>query len=103
DVTGGGKADLVGRDPGTGQWWVGTSTGAGFADSVWGQWSPQVTWTDVRLADVTGDGLPDLVGRDPTTGTWWVGVSQGRAFQTSAWGQWTPQASWVDVRTGQFG
>jgi hypothetical protein len=102
DVTGDGRADLVGRDLARGGWWVGTSTGTAFANSLWDTWSPAVAWSDVQVADFDGDGRLDLAGRAPD-GSWWVGLSSGSSFTTSRWGQWDPSINWVDVHSGAFG
>ena len=91
DVTGDGKADLVGRHQGTGDVYVFVSTGTGFANA--GLWS--YGWSsgyDLYLGDVTGDGKADLVARyfGPTaglTGDIYVAASTGAGFTFS--GRWT--------------
>jgi hypothetical protein len=97
DVTGDGKADVVGRDLNTGVWWVGVSTGNGFLTENWGAWSPAATWVDVQVADVTGSGRADFIGRVAQTGEWWVAVSTGSGFINEKWTTWSPAATWVDV------
>jgi hypothetical protein len=102
DFNGDGLADIAGRDPATGKWYVGLSNGSGFSTSVWGVWSTGVTWADVRVADLNGDGKADIIGRDPRTGQWWAAISTGSSFQTSLWGTWSTAATWVDVVVGDF-
>jgi hypothetical protein len=34
--------------------WAGISTGASFTNSLWGTWSPAVTWVDVRVGNLDG-------------------------------------------------
>jgi hypothetical protein len=97
DVSGDGKANLVGRDLATGAWWVGVPSGNGFVTQKWGQWSPAVTWVDVQVADVTGDGRADIIGRVLQTGEWWVAVSTGSSFVNQKWTTWSPAVTWVDV------
>jgi hypothetical protein len=79
-----------------GAWWVALSTGSGFVNQLWGQWSNAVQWVDVQVADVNGDGLDDLVGR--TGGDWWVALSTGSSFSNQLWGQWSNAVQWVDVQ-----
>jgi hypothetical protein len=97
DVSGDGKANLVGRDLASGGWWVGVPSGNGFVTQKWGQWSPAVTWVDVQVADVTGDGRADIIGRVLQTGEWWVAVSTGSRFVNQKWTTWSPAVTWVDV------
>jgi hypothetical protein len=98
------RFDIVGRASETGQIFVGSSNGSTFASSVWGGWSPNVTWVDVQSGDFNGDGRADLVGRDLASGAWWVAISNGTSFTTSLWGSWsaTPGVTWVDVKVGDF-
>jgi hypothetical protein len=98
DVNGDGRADIVGRQQGSGQWWVGISNGTGFTFSQFTAWSTGATWQDVHLADVTGDGRADVVGR--FLGNWWVGVSNGAGFDNAQWGSWSNAVNWVDVNVG---
>jgi hypothetical protein len=91
DVTGDGKADLVGRLRSNGDVYVSASTGGGFSGPV--LWS--YGWSsgyDLYLGDVTGDGKVDLVSRyyGPTaglTGDVYVGISTGTGFTFA--GRWT--------------
>jgi len=102
DFDGDGTADVIGRDPATGQWWVALSTGSGFRTSMWGAWSPAVTWVDVQVGDFNGDGKADIVGRDSASGNWWVSMSTGSSFTNSLWTTWSTTVHWVDVRVGDF-
>jgi hypothetical protein len=43
-----GKSDLTARDLSSGYWWTGVSTGSSFDTTLWGAWSPAVTWSDVQ-------------------------------------------------------
>jgi hypothetical protein len=91
DVTGDGKADLVGRLRTTGDVYVFPSTGTGFANA--GLWS--YGWSsgyDLYFADITGDGKADLISRyfGPTaglTGNIYVSPSTGSGFSSP--GLWT--------------
>jgi hypothetical protein len=96
DVTGDGKADLVGRLKSTGDVYVFASTGSGFAFSngpgPGGTWS--YGWSsgyDLFLADLNGDGRMDLVSRyfGPSAGTGNIeaGISTGSGFTYA--GLWT--------------
>jgi hypothetical protein len=54
DFNGDGKADIAGRDPNSGQWYVGLSNGSTtpnskFTTSLWDTWPTSANWTDVRL------------------------------------------------------
>jgi hypothetical protein len=102
DVTGDGRADLLGRDLASGNWWVGTSTGTAFTNRLWASWSPAVVWADVQVADFNGDGRLDIAGREPN-GSWWVGLSDGTSFLTSRWGGWYLGIAWADVHCGVLG
>jgi uncharacterized delta-60 repeat protein len=102
DFDGDGKADVIGRDPATGQWWVGLSTGSGFNTTMWGKWSPAVTWVDVKVGDFNGDGKADIAGRVQGTGQWWVSLSTGSSFTNSLWTTWSTGVHWVDVQVGDF-
>jgi hypothetical protein len=102
DLNGDSKADIVGRDPATGNWWVGLSNGTTFSTSLWGRWNPSVTWVDVHVADLTGDGKADLIGRVLQTGQWWASISTGSSFTNSLWGVWSSSVNWVDVQVGDF-
>jgi hypothetical protein len=102
DLTGSGRADIIGRVLQSGQWWAGISTGTSFTNQLWGHWSVAVTWTDVMLGDLTGNGKMDLVGRVVQSGQWWVGMSTGSGIVNSLWGVWSPTVTWVDVQLGDF-
>jgi hypothetical protein len=102
DLTGNGKADIVGRVLQTGDWWAGISTGSAFNNVLWGHWSTAVTWTNVMLGDVTGDGKMDLVGRVAQSGQWWVGLSTGSNMVNNLWGSWSTMVTWVNVQLGDF-
>jgi hypothetical protein len=98
------RFDIVGRASETGQIFVGSSNGSTFSTSVWGGWSPRVTWVDVQSGDFDGDGRADLVGRVAETGQWWVAISNGSSFTTTLWDTWAanPSVTWVDVKVGDF-
>jgi hypothetical protein len=96
DVTGDGKADLVGRSRSTGDVYVLPSSGEGFDSegaTLWSYgWRPPEY--DVYLADVTGDLKADLVARyvgrpaaGVETGDVFVAESSGTAFLTPV--RWT--------------
>jgi hypothetical protein len=78
-------ASLVGRDPGTGEWWTALSNGTnGFTNVAAAAWDPSATWVDVQTGDFNGDRFTDIVGRDLRSGQWWVGLSDGHGhFSTS--------------------
>lgn len=107
DLNGDGRADIVGRDAGTGVWWGALSVysparGDHFETSVWSVWSANVSWQDVKLADSDGNGKLDLIGREPMANTFWIGLSNGTKFATSYWGYLNPQYQWVDARVADF-
>jgi hypothetical protein len=102
DFYGNGKTDIIGRVLQTGQWWVATSTGSSFTNSLWGHWYPGVTWVDVQVGDFNGDGKADITGRVSQNGDWWTGISTGSGFTTSLWGHWYPGVTWVDVCAGTY-
>jgi hypothetical protein len=81
---------------------VARSTGTGFVNELWTNWSPAVTWLDVQVADFTGDGRADLAGRVASTGAWWAGVSSGAAFVNQLWTTWSPAVTWVNIQSGDF-
>lgn len=91
--------DLVGRAGN--KLWVGVSSGVEASNENWGDWSNQVTWHDVMVADVDGDGLDDIIGRTGS-GVWWAARSNGREFILSRWGEWNPNANWSFVQVGDF-
>ncbi|MEP6652066.1 MAG: VCBS repeat-containing protein [Myxococcales bacterium] len=85
DVSGDGKADIVGIAPpgiGDGDVWVLRSTPAGFAQKVWlydsnfktgpahDNWFSLQSQPRVWLSDISGDGRPDLVGVNPLGEVW---------------------------------
>jgi hypothetical protein len=102
DFNGDGKADIIGRDPRTGTWWVGISNGSSFTTTSWGGWSTKVTWADIQVADLNGDGKADIIGRVLQTGQWWASISTGSSFATSLWATWSTQVAWVDIQVGDF-
>src|SRR5205085_455832 len=104
DVNGDGLADLVGRDQGSGGWWVGRNDGGGaFTTTRWAAWSPGVNWRDVQVADFNGDGRADLVGRWRETGQWWASLSGPAGFTAATrWATWSTAVTWADVRLGDF-
>jgi hypothetical protein len=84
DVTGDGRADIVGF--GYGQMVVGVSDGARFNSAVWATGSTFVYnqgWRDAQhirtLADVNGDGKMDIVGFSENDAV--IGLSTGSGFQ----------------------
>jgi uncharacterized delta-60 repeat protein len=102
DFDGDGRTDVIGRDPGTGKWWVSLSTGSGFTNSQWAVWNPALTWVDVQVGDFNGDGKADIAGRVSGNGQWWVSLSTGSSFTNSLWTTWNPGVHWVDVMVGDF-
>jgi hypothetical protein len=102
DFTGDGKADIAGRIATTGDWWVATSTGTGFANAKWTRWNPSLELVDVMAADFTGDGKADIVGRIATTGDWWVATSTGTGFANAKWTRWNRTLEWTPVLVGNF-
>jgi hypothetical protein len=102
DFNGDGRTDIAGRDPVTGFWYVGLSTGSSFTTTAWTNWSTSVTWVDVRVGDFNGDGKMDIAGRILQTGDWWVAQSNGSSFTNKLWDTWSPLVTWVDVQVGDF-
>ena len=96
------KADIVGRDRASGNWWVAQSTGSSSVNSFWGAWNPSINWVDVQVGDFNGDGKMDIVGRDRASGNWWVGTSTDSTFTNFVWDTWSPAVTWTSVGTGEF-
>ena len=84
DVSGDGKADLLGREA-NGTVKVYVSTGTGFKEPTsWGGFANALM--PMYLADVSGDGKADLLGRE-ANGTVKVYVSTGTGFkEPTSWG-----------------
>lgn len=102
DFNGDGKADIIGRVQGTGQWWVGLSNGTSFTTTLWANWNPNVTWVNVQVGDFNGNGKADIAARCLQDGSWWIGLSTGSSFTTALWGRWSTAVTWADVRVGDF-
>jgi ELWxxDGT repeat protein len=94
DVTGDGRADLIGRNAASGDVYAFPATPGRFTSAApGGLWS--YGWSggyDLRFADVTGDGRADLVGRylGPTAGLYgdvYVATSTGTRFESPV--RWT--------------
>lgn len=87
DVTGDGKADVLIHDRVSGGWWIGRSTGAGFAVEPWasGFGTGSAEREQVFVVDVTGDGRADVVIHNRASGGWWVGRSTGSSFAIEQW------------------
>lgn len=108
DFDGDGSADLIGRDPSSGNWYVSLSDMVGATTRLAMNWSTGTTWSDVSVVDfaTTGDrgtqghftNKSDLVGRSGD-GTWWISASNGDGtFTTVPVATWSPDAGWHDVR-----
>jgi uncharacterized delta-60 repeat protein len=97
DVTGDGRADLVGRV--SNNWWIGTSNGtSSFTNTLWNSW-PTGTFIDNVLGDFDGDGRLDIAGR--RNGEWWVLRNTGNTFAAAAqWGLWSNSVTWQNVQAG---
>ncbi len=87
DFTGDGKADVAIHDMQTGNWFVGRSTGSGFAIEPWttGFGNRGSSLEEVFAADFTGDGKTDVAIHDRQTGDWFVGRSTGSSFVIESW------------------
>jgi hypothetical protein len=59
DFNGDGYADLVGRVPSNGEWWVANSTGTALANEYWGRWTAgATTWVDVLVGNFAPTPVP---------------------------------------------
>ncbi|HET8945982.1 MAG TPA: FG-GAP-like repeat-containing protein [Candidatus Polarisedimenticolia bacterium] len=86
DFNGDGRSDLAVYAEAAGTWWVGLSTGTGFAFAPWGGHAGGPGgWTDAAAGDFTGDGRADLAQVRPADGTIEVLRSTGSGFAPSAW------------------
>ena len=95
--------DIIGRVDETGDWWLGTSNGSSFANSLATNWSSIPTWVDVQSGDFNGDGFADIAGRYLETGQWWVAQSNGSGgFKNVLWDTWSTGVTWLDVKVGDF-
>jgi hypothetical protein len=93
---------VVGRNPATGDWWLGRSDGATFTNVRVGATPLQAGWADVLIADFDGDGDKDVIGRNPNNGNWRLGRNDGGAALASlVIGNWTPGV-WQFVTAGDF-
>lgn len=102
DINGDGGADLIGRNPVTGDWWATLYTGTVAQNIKIANWSPAVNWQNVQVADINGDSRADLIGRDPTTGNWWAITYNGSTFTNQIIGNWNPARTWQNVLVGDF-
>jgi len=102
DWDGDGDGDVVGRNPATGDWWLGRSDGAAFTNVRVGATPLQAGWSDVQIADFDGDGDKDVLGRNANNGNWRLARNDGGAELASlVIGNWTPGA-WQFVTAGDF-
>ena len=102
DWDGDGDGEVVGRNPATGDWWLGRSDGATFTNVRVGATPLQAGWADVLIADFDGDGDKDVIGRNPNNGNWRLGRNDGGAALASlVIGNWTPGV-WQFVTAGDF-
>jgi phenylpyruvate tautomerase PptA (4-oxalocrotonate tautomerase family) len=87
DFTGDGLTDVAVHDAATGDWFVGRSTGTGFAVEHWaaGFGNRGHNLEHVLVGDFDGDGRADVAIHDRRTGDWFVGRSTGTAFAFSRW------------------
>jgi hypothetical protein len=87
DFDGDGRADVVLHDRLTGDWFVGRSTGSGFAVSRWAAsfGNRGEAFEETFAADFTGDGRTDVAIHDRQTGEWWIGRSTGTGFTKERW------------------
>jgi hypothetical protein len=102
DWDGDGDADVVGRNPATGDWWLGRSDGASFTNVRVGATPIQAGWSDVQIADFDGDGDKDVIGRNANNGNWRLGRNDGGAELASlVIGNWAP-GRWQFVTAADF-
>lgn len=82
DVTGDGRADLIFKPRGTGDWYVAASLGTSFGPLV--KWFSGWAVGDgyiLMTGDVDGDGKSDLIAKDKSIARWYVAKSQGNRFE----------------------
>jgi hypothetical protein len=84
DFTGDGKADVLLRNTGTGQWYLDaldgrTIQGGGATGGV--PMAADLNWQAVGVSDVSGDGKADVLLRNSSTGLWYLYVLDGRSIQ----------------------
>jgi endonuclease/exonuclease/phosphatase family metal-dependent hydrolase len=81
DFDGDRKSDVSVYRPGTSEWFVARSGGAGVMQAVWGGSG------DIPLPfDYDGDGKADIAVFRPSTGVWWIVPSTTGRFHTLTWG-----------------
>ena len=100
DFDGDSFTDIVGWDPGTGQWWASLADPIGSTTLVATVWSKITTWSDVSVVELNKDGVGnDLIGRDQW-GNWWAAIANGDGtFHNTLLTNWSAAVEWRDVTT----
>jgi titin len=87
--------DIAGRLPQPSQSGAAQSTGSSFANGYWNEWSPNVTWVDVRVGDFTSYEQLDINGS--VLHSRQRGSAHSITTTADLWSQWSPEVDWADV------
>ncbi|HEY3352256.1 MAG TPA: RHS repeat-associated core domain-containing protein [Polyangia bacterium] len=89
DLNGDGKTDMWCYTGANGSWWVGLSTGSGWAGAYWTGPAPVIPVREHCLTgDLDGDGKTDMWCYTSEVGVAVVGISTGAGFTVASWRDW---------------
>ena len=102
EFNGDGRADIVGLDAASRDWFVSLSAGRTLNQRQWADWSSLPATVDHLVGDFDGDGVDDIAGRQVADGRWRVGLARGTRFTAQVWGPADSTTGYVDTVSGQF-